>query len=346
MFLDRCRPRGTFNESLGTAHSRCCITFETSWKAANPDSTRTTALPCCQKSACRLQLQFQCTIAFRLTWWQYIYCVQTRKPLPDEIKQLSTLLWKYVGERGGQAAVPAMRLSDVIASFCNFRAAVASPSSNLSPDTIVARALSVHDDFTAWRLSLPPYLLCEVKTLSAPDATAYAGYYYTWHNLGFAILHVSSWMASIILHGIVIQQIQTHLESRNAESGGQAVRYVSQMQQSSAFILSRINHICASVRYYMLLCSSNSSPIPEPGSEPSFVPCAASINAILKPLFVAGDSSLCPPGQRAWIVEQLKIIGSKMGCRQASFLADCILEKQSTTEWMLDDSKLQSRGTS
>ena len=147
-------------------------------------------------------------------------------------------------------------------------------------------------------------------------------------------------MASIILHGIIIQQIQALLESRNTESGGQAVRYVSQMQQSSTFILSLINHICASVRYYMLLCSSNSSPIPPPGSGPSFVPCAASINAMLKPLFVAGDSSLCPPGQRAWIVEQLKTIGSKMGCRQASFLADVILQKQSTTELMLDDSKL------
>ena len=258
--------------------------------------------------------------------------MQTRKPLPDVVNQLSTLLWKYVGERGGQAALPAMRLSDVIASFCNLRAAVASPSSNLSPDTIVARALSIHDDFTAWRLSLPPYLLCEVKTPSAPDDTAYAGYYYTWRNLGYAVLHVGSWMASIILHGIIIQQVQTLLESRNAVSDGQAVRYMSQMQQSSAFILSLINHICASVRYHMLLCSSTG---------PSFVPCAASINAILKPLFVAGNSSLCPPRQRAWIVEKLQTIGSKMGCRQASFLADSILEKRSTTELMLDDSKLK-----
>jgi len=226
--------------------------------------------------------------------------------------------------REGKAALPALKLSDLVASFCNLRAAASSTACVLSPETIVARALSIDAGFTAWRTALPAYLLYEVISLSDPDPAAHASYYYTWPNLGFAVLHVSSWMTLILLHGLIIQQIEVSKAGESDELNEHFEDYEAQMQQSTGYILSLIDHICASVRYYLSLCSTNSPLTPTSGTEPSSIPCAASINAILKPLFVAGDSSLCPLSTRAWIVAQLRNIGTRMGVRQALYLAETI----------------------
>jgi len=193
--------------------------------------------------------------------------------------------------------------------------------------------------FNAWRTALPPYLLYDVISPSDLDPAAHASYYYTWPNLGFAVLHVSSWMTLILLHGLIIQQIKVSRAGENDELNEQFEDYKAQMQQSTGYILSLIDHICASVRYYLSLCSTNSSSTPTSSIEPSSIPCAASINAILKPLFVAGDSSLCPLSTRAWIVEQLRVIGTRMGVKQALYLAETIaaahLSAMPRTSWIM-----------
>jgi len=225
---------------------------------------------------------------------------------------------------GIKAALPALKISDLVASFCNLRAATSSTACVLSPETIVARALSIDAMFNAWRTGLPPYLQYDVNSPSNPDPAAHVSYYYTWPNLGFAVLHVTSWMTLILLHGLIIQQIEVSRAGESDELSERFEDYEAQMQQSTGYILSLIDQICASVRYYLSLCSTNSSLTPTSSIEPSSIPCAASINAILKPLFVAGDSSLCPLSTRAWIVEQLRNIGTRMGVKQALYLAETI----------------------
>jgi len=225
----------------------------------------------------------------------------------------------------------------MVASFCNLRAAMVSTTCILSPETIVARALSIDAEFTAWRTALPPYLLYDTVTQSEPDCTAHAGYYYIWPNLGFAVLHGTSWMTLILLHGVVIQQTRMLQKDKTIEPNEHIKDHESQIQQSTTLILSLIEHICASVRYHVSLCTPSSSSRIHSQSEPSSIPCAASINAILKPLFVAGDSSLCPPSTRAWIVEQLRNIGTNMGVKQALYLADGIVRRDSSSDLLLDD---------
>jgi len=257
--------------------------------------------------------------------------------LPEEVNQLSEVLRNLAEGREGKAALPALKISDMVASFCNLRAAMVSTTCILSPETIVARALSIDAEFTAWRTALPPNLLYDTVTQGEPDCTAHAGYYYIWPNLGFAVLHVTSWMILILIHGIVIQQIGLLRKEKANEPDEHIKDHESQIQQSTTLILSLIEHICASVRYHVSLCTPSSSARIHSQSEPSSIPCAASINAILKPLFVAGDSSLCPPSTRAWIVEQLRNIGTNMGVKQALYLADGIVRRDSSSDLLLDD---------
>lgn len=228
-------------------------------------------------------------------------------------------------------------MSDMVASFCNLRAAMVSTACVLSPEIIIARALTIDAEFTAWRTALPPNQLYDTVAQSEPHSTAHAGYYYIWPNLGFAVLHVTSWMTLILIHGVVIQQIGLLQKEKTNELDEQIKDHESQIQQSTRLILSLIDHICASVRYHLSLCSVNSPILPTSSRETSTVPCAASINAILKPLFVAGDSSLCPSSTRAWIVEQLKIIGTNMGVKQALYLADGIVRGESSSDLLLHD---------
>lgn len=257
--------------------------------------------------------------------------------MPDGVNQLSEVLNKLAERREWKAALPALRMSDMVASFCSLRAAMASTACVLSPEIIIARALSINAEFTAWRIALPQNLLYDTVIQSEPDATAHTCYYYTWSNLGSAVLHVTSWMTLVLLHGAVIQQIGILQKEKTNEPDGRIKDYESQIKQSTRLILSLIDHICASVRYYLSLCSADSPVSPTSSIEPSTVRCAAPINAILKPLFVAGDSSLCPPTIRAWTVEQLRNIGTTMGVKQALYLADGIVRGASSSDLLLDD---------
>lgn len=257
--------------------------------------------------------------------------------MPDEVNQISKVLGELAEKREGKAALPALKISDMVASFCNLRAAMASTAGVLSPDMIIARALSIDAEFTAWRTALPPHLLYDTVAQSEPDSTAHAGYYYVWPNLGFAVLHVTSWMTLILLHGVVIQQIGILQNYITEEMDAHVEDQESQIAQSTRLILSLIDHICASVRYHLSLCSANTPVSPTSSIGPSTVPCAASIKTILKPLFVAGDSSLCPPRTRAWIVEQLRNIGTNMGVKQALYLADGIVRGAPSSDLLLND---------
>lgn len=257
--------------------------------------------------------------------------------MSDEVNQISKVLGELAEQREGRAALSALRISDMVASLCNLRAAMASIACVLSPEMIIARTLSIDAEFTAWRAALPPHLLCDIVAQSEPDSAASTGYYYVWPNLGFAVLHVTSWMTLILVHGIVIHQIGI-LQKNIAKGLDDHIKeHESQIRKSTNLILSLIDHICASVRYHLSLCSANSPVSSSSSIGTSTVPCAASIKAILKPLFVAGDSSLCPPRTRAWIVEQLRNIGANMGVKQALYLADGIVRGASSSDLLLND---------
>lgn len=216
---------------------------------------------------------------------------------------------------------------------------MASRVDEITPEAVVVRCLAINDDFAAWHASLPPHQTFEVITTANSDPTDPIDYYYTWTSLRCALHYTSSWMTLILVHGTVLQQLEILSKGESGESNRSSKDYTAQVQRSSTFTLSLIHRICASVRYYVSLCGVRSSSVSPGGSQPRFIPCAAAIHSILKPLFVAGDSLLCPPAERAWIINQLRTIGTDIGMRQASFLADNIAQKQSTTDWLLADNR-------
>ena len=228
-----------------------------------------------------------------------------------------------------------LRLTSIVGSFCNLRALMASTYNVPAPNTIVTSALSISDELAALQATLPPYFSSyDVTTSGDSDPASPVNYYYTWPSLALALLHTASWMTIIILHSMILQQLQILLKNNLIDPSRYRWDHETQIQQSSTLVLSSISHICASVRYHLSLCSLHPPPN---GSQPQAIPCAAAVQRMLKPLFVAGDSSLCPEATRAWILKQLRKIGAEMGMRQASLLAETIIHNKTKTDWLLDD---------
>lgn len=256
--------------------------------------------------------------------------------MPKDIERISALLHRIAEQQEGQAALPSSDLINIITSFCNLRAAMTT-GRNLDAESIIVKALSIGQEYCTWQFSLPRYRLYNKVASDDLGPTVPIGYRYTWQNLGFAHLQIVSWMTQIVLHGLILQQLEVLFTSRQARVERSEIDCAGQVQKSRTVIRSLIDHICASTPYFLSLCASNRIHDPSSCSDTSSLPCAAATSTILKPLFVAGDSHLCPPGTRAWVVQQLHTLGSTMGLRQATFLAGVIIEKESSTDWLLDD---------
>lgn len=231
-------------------------------------------------------------------------------------------------------------MTNVIASFCNLRAEFAARPDASSPETILGRALGILFQFRLWEAGRPIDLHYHTVSISDPDASVLTDYYYVWSQLGYAVLQTSYWMTAILLHGMIIQQLEL-LSRDQYPDPWDAHDYVSQMQRSITTILAFVDDICASVHYHLSLCKSSPGTDPSSDSDDMLLPSASAMMAILKPLYVAGDSRFCPLDTRAWIVEQLKVIGLKMGLKQALFLADVMVQRRDVTDSLLRERRKQ-----
>ena len=230
-----------------------------------------------------------------------------------------------------------MRVGQLAASFCNLSAKVATRALYLSPEEVIASTLSIDENAARYLADLPTTVAYNTVLINDPEPTVHAGYYYTWPDLGCASLYVSRWMTAIILHGLVVQQLRILYKSRYLDPDWVSSRYAPQMHQSATAILTFIGHICASVHYYLSFCPSLIASSRSSSDYPP-LPCAAPINLMLRPLFVAGDSAFCPPATRAWILVQLRYLGLQMGVRQALFLERFIVDRErEATDWLLRD---------
>ena len=257
----------------------------------------------------------------------------------------------HAHDQGDTATQSVMKIAQLVTSVCNLLAkAVTKPRVTepyvtrphvtrphvLSPEEWVVQALSLDGELARCQAALPTDVFYRTVLSNDPDPTIHAGYYYIWPNQGCAVFFLPYWMVAILLHGLMVQQLERLYASQEVDSDGIVSYYALQMQRSATTIASCIGHICASVHYHLSICQSLASSGGSSSDSPP-LPCAASINAILKPLFVAGDSVFCPLATRAWIVEQLRFIGLEMGVRQALFLADVIVQKGDTEDWLLSD---------
>ena len=271
-----------------------------------------------------------------LTGSQYHYCMQTRQQLPTWVAQITDTVRRRTNEQGGGKPQYTSRITAIITSFCNLRAEATVRSKILSPETILDRALAINDDFNQWRDKLPADWMYNTFKLKKPNSTVHAGYYYLWSDLGHAVHYNSYWMTAIRLHALIIQQYETLRENLDFYSS-KAEYYASQIQNSRTTILTLIEHVCASLHYHISLCRPALGSQFSEGSDPLLLPSFTAILAILKPLFVAGDSDFCPPHTRDWIAKQLRSIGWKLGLRQALFLADTMMMRQDIADVSVRD---------
>lgn len=239
-------------------------------------------------------------------------------------------------DRGDKEAQSSIRLTNIVASLCSLRAEVAANPGKISSEAILGRALAINDGFLEWQADMPAEHCYRSLPLSEPDDAVHTDYYYAWSHLGHAMMQTSYWMTAILLHGLIIQRLDTLCRDRFPGSRDPEY-YASQIQESAKMILVFIDHICASVHYHFSMCTPTSKHHNPSDSETWLLPSASAVMAILKPLFVAGDSKFCPLQTRAWIIDQLKVLGLKMGIRQALFLADIMLERREITDLLLRD---------
>jgi hypothetical protein len=57
------------------------------------------------------------------------------------------------------------------------------------------------------------------------------------------------------------------------------------------------------------------------------------------PMYIAGQSSLCPPPLRKWIIDKLNFIADHVGIKESKIAADCLdrLERsEKENPWPLD----------
>ena len=220
--------------------------------------------------------------------------------MPSIVHKLNKACWSAANV---EQATAYTRFLDFVASFCELRASLATASSPVVSAKAIPQAVSLANDLEYWAGTLSSNLLDYLGS-------------HCYRDLCSAVFHNNYRMLLILVHWLILSQIAVQDRCTALDQ--------AQIQKSRASTLSMISGICGSVSYHISLCS------PDPRQ-----PCIAAVNAIMWPLFVAGDANLCPQRTRAWIVHQLKALGLKTGVRQALVLADITSQGREITDLLM-----------
>ena len=220
--------------------------------------------------------------------------------MPGIVRKLNEV---YCSTANGEQATADTRFLAFVASFCELRALLAIASSPFVLAQVIPQAVSLANDLELWASTLSSNLL------------GHLGNHY-YRDLCSAVFHNNYRMLLILVHWVILSQI--------AVQDRCTARDQAQIQKSRASTLSMISGVCGSVSYHTSLCS------PDPRQ-----PCIAAVNAVMWPLFVAGDANICPQMTRAWIVDQLKTLGLKTGVQQPIVLAEITSQGQELTDLLM-----------
>ena len=281
------------------------------------------------------------------------FCIMTRKPIPSAILELSANQL----ESGDDYPVDqAAKATPINARFCNLRAKIGAyppSSSSISTEAIISEALSIAAELDDWHSGLPPaYRPTSTVKIHSPTPDVYSDYYHMYSDTVTAALLSHYRIVLILVHEIILTQLSFvrhpspgEYDQQHGYSPNSSPSYLDQVQRqtkaSQKAILNFIDLICASVPFNL---EYDHCAVPAASQSETPLPRAAGGNAIIWPLYVAGQISFIRNSTRAWIIGRLDKIGAEMGVHQATVMARFLLQRKEVTDVFVDEDDEDDKG--
>lgn len=221
-------------------------------------------------------------------------------------------------------------LPDIVAEVCSLRANAKSGK----PNELIVNAISIDARLNLWFMSLPKEMQPTRLAVSNQLTLVHSNYIQVYRDLATATLVNNARAIRLLLHQVLACNLSSPSLPGQSPPGQSPQSYLYPDLSTSLNIQKRlISEICASLWFHLdpdpdWQCNLTSKLAAK--SDAHFR--AAGGNAILWPLFVAGDRDVCSQDTRRWIVNKLKYISMKLGIQQASKLANILLENQEVTD--------------
>ena len=227
-------------------------------------------------------------------------------------------------------------LSAITSRFCSLRAAVASSLSNST--NVIAMALAIDADFAIWHANLPNEMIPSIVQIERMSTDIHSDHFAVYGDMLAAMLLNHYRTVRILVHELIVSQFK-HICPIDPLHWD---RLMYQLHSSKIIMKELIGEICASAPFHLgkypylpgFLTASPGLSRPCPESTR-----AGGGNAIVWPLFAAGECDSCDNDTRKWILARLKTIAKDMGIGQAAVLAQVLLEKKEVTDLVMENAK-------
>ena len=237
--------------------------------------------------------------------------VQRKVHLPLDFLELESQALTFMDRRD-----PLLRLSSLTDSLTNLRADMAQ-GRLVDAETIIERALKINKD--AMLLIdgvLPSYDILEGH--QAPS-WSFRSTAHRYPNLRAALFWNSVRMIRLFVNEWIYQQTVIILRDAQTQSWNSASQGLRDLQSlASEVVQQMVLDILASIPQFTHL-ATNSPPL--------------SSRFLILPLSAAGETCLCPPDARAYIINSLRILGNLSRVPQALRAADMLEETKPLEDW-------------
>ncbi|TVY48634.1 hypothetical protein LOCC1_G003106 [Lachnellula occidentalis] len=266
-----------------------------------------------------------------------VSCMQHTLPLPEDYLTLRTYATNFLDTND-----IAWRLSQVTVRYIGFRAAIKA-GSLFDADTIIATASGMDAEMVALMGEFPPEWMPQSIPLSTPSHLVYRSYYdfYIDYRLAEGLNMVRAGRIPIL------DLIKEQCEAAPVSPGScQAFERYQCVQRVKESVAETADLICACVPQlagYFPFLESNSPPASPNGYSDSALikgmklepSNEASAYSLLWPLFTVANSRACPDDAKAWIIEQLKILGGLLNSETTLEIANGLERGEERDVWSI-----------
>lgn len=209
---------------------------------------------------------------------------------------------------------------DIIIEFVKTRGSLRDRSLT-DPETIILTLLNIDTNLAVWGASLPPGWSYAIRRCP-PHPGFYDGLYHAYLNFEMA----TTWNSYRTIRILVNETFLSHVGLERPQS--RSTDLTARCQHAHHTITQMCSDFCASVPYYLgrTALGSDKHTVPTVGAR------ALGGYLIMWRLFLFGSIVGTPDRQRLWFVKQLQSIGSDIGIRVATSLADDLLGNGSIAE--------------
>ena len=307
--------------------------------------------------------QFQDPIGRRmfmqLTSTILMNCVQNDTRVPPGLLQLRRNATQYTDAKN-----PKWQYSEQVIRFVELRVAI--KEGVISGTDLISSSLRIDSDLRSISVDMPPDWMYKTILATGTSSDMYRAYFdvypdrrvtQNWNNIR---------LIRILLNEMILKQCQEEVDSFPHTIFSLDCK--TELQKARDTIISLSEEICASVPQYTRLLghpndlvspnhssrkrdfqdksvseASNSSSSSSWHSRPAIIPEgtdyssfeASRCYSLLFPLYVAGQSTVCPELMRNWIIDRLHFIGSTIHIKEAGLMVGFLERREKINPWSL-----------